>query len=319
MLDFYKFYGTVAMKIGWIPVGNLDVGSTRIGVYVHHNTLQNSVILSTNDRYYPDIQSSLDTVKQRIIDNNITHVIFQKVSGVKAQSLVYWCKEQGIKTIYQSGDWYETIMWEIVDAIWVTSTYIEGFLRNKFPDKPIFVIDDSLEIETNKIKEFLNITPVIGWYGIYTKLPYVRELLKGIDLFTVSNCNDADYIMGQGTNTPWSTEKLIDILLDKIDIVVIPVDTTNPLVAYAKSSNRITLAMSLGIPVICTPIPAYNIITHGINGYFAKSRDEFLECIEQLKDIDTRKKIGRYSIQYVKEKYSKKNIVNELLKNLSSL
>lgn len=316
------------MNIGWITIGNENVGSTRLGVLVHHITLikngYNSFLLSVNSEYNPDVLNDIEKIKNDTINKKITHCIFQKVCYTKTQELVKFCKDNNIKTIFATGDWYDTPMFDLVDAIWVGSSYIKEYLSNKY-NKPVFVIEDAVEETTTQIKEFKDKPPTIGWYGNYSKLEYVKSFLKDIDTYTISNSQkdsiQADVIMGASTPEPWETKKLIDILLQKIDIIVVPVETENSqMVNFAKTSNRITLPMSLGIPVICSPIPAYKeIIEDGVNGFLCKTYDEYKEKISYLNDIDNRIKIGRHSIEDIKHKFSKEKIMRDILFNLGKI
>ena len=57
-----------------------------------------------------------------------------------------------------------------------------------------------------------------------------------------------------------------------------------------KSSNRLVLFMSLGIPVIASPVPSYlPIVRHGENGFIVTETAEWLECIESLRDNPTKR------------------------------
>ena len=109
--------------------------------------------------------------------------------------------------------------------------------------------------------------------------------------------------------------------LRRSDIGIIPVDTTdNTLVSTApdpvwklKSENRLTLKMAIGLPVIATPIPAYeDVIEHGKNGLFARSRRDWLDSFSLLRDPDVRKDLGinarlsvlnRFSIEWQAERF----------------
>ena len=72
-----------------------------------------------------------------------------------------------------------------------------------------------------------------------------------------------------------------------------------------KSENRLTLKMALGLPVVATPIPAYlPVVEHGVNGFLARSRDEWLACLQELRDPQRRLEVGAAARASVIKRYS---------------
>ena len=85
------------------------------------------------------------------------------------------------------------------------------------------------------------------------------------------------------------------------DIGIIPVDTSpdfdpelkQPSFWQVKSENRLSMKMCIGLPVIATPIPSYEpLIEQGKNGFLANSLDEWLDCLNILRDPAIRRDIG---------------------------
>jgi glycosyltransferase involved in cell wall biosynthesis len=95
------------------------------------------------------------------------------------------------------------------------------------------------------------------------------------------------------------------------DIAIIPIDKRrgDPLNTPSwkvKSENRLTLKMSIGLPVIATPIPAYeDIIQHGVNGFFARSANDWKHCFQRLRDPQLRAEMGRKARASVLLRFSK--------------
>ena len=74
---------------------------------------------------------------------------------------------------------------------------------------------------------------------------------------------------------------LIRFLINTIDIIIIPLDLSEGELIrhYAKTANRVTFAMSIGIAVVASPIPSYKlVIENGVNGYLASTPDSL--CLE---------------------------------------
>jgi glycosyltransferase involved in cell wall biosynthesis len=96
------------------------------------------------------------------------------------------------------------------------------------------------------------------------------------------------------------------------DIGIIPINTlpehkpcVSPPSWKVKSENRLTMKMCVGLPVIATPIPSYEpIIEHGRNGFLARSRQEWIEYLNVLRDPTLRKSIGEQARESVLRRYS---------------
>jgi len=109
----------------------------------------------------------------------------------------------------------------------------------------------------------------------------------------------------------WDSAGVYDAM-QKADVGIIPIDALPqhlegqaPPMWKVKSENRLTMKMCVGLPVVATPIPSYEpIITHGENGFFARTRDEWFEYLTLLRDSELRFKIGERARKSVLTKYS---------------
>ena len=110
---------------------------------------------------------------------------------------------------------------------------------------------------------------------------------------------------------PWTEVAACKALLNA-DIGVIPVDTSaqtgpneSPPDWMRKSENRLTLSMSMGLPVIASPVPSYlDVINQGVNGFIANTRSEWQQCLNALRDPDLRLCIGTEARATVAHRYS---------------
>lgn len=116
--------------------------------------------------------------------------------------------------------------------------------------------------------------------------------------------------------------------LQRADIGIIPVDTTaqepegdSGVPSWkVKSENRLTMKMAIGLPVIATPIPAYEpVLQHGSNGFFARSQADWQRCLQALRDPDLRREIGARARDSVLPRYSVERQGNELAQVLREL
>jgi glycosyltransferase involved in cell wall biosynthesis len=109
----------------------------------------------------------------------------------------------------------------------------------------------------------------------------------------------------------WHPDGVYDRLLEG-DVGIIPIDTSHdgpePSAVPAwkvKSENRLTLMMAIGLPVIASRIPSYEqVIEHGVNGFLADSRDDWLEYLSRLRDADLRREMGFKARHSALKRYS---------------
>jgi glycosyltransferase involved in cell wall biosynthesis len=110
---------------------------------------------------------------------------------------------------------------------------------------------------------------------------------------------------------PWENEGVYHEML-QADIAIIPIEkedtrlqSRKPAAWEVKSENRLTMKMSVGLPVIATPIPSYEpVIQHGVNGFFASSRHDWATCLSALRDPELRKEMGAAARYTVFKRYS---------------
>lgn len=318
------------MHVGWISIGNDDFGSTRIGVTnIHKGLISNgykSTILNYNKNFNINIETPIDEIKNKIKQNSINVVVFHKVFGSSTIDLVNFCKSECIKTIFANGDWNYNPMNKIVDHVVSGSPYVQEVLSKKYGIINSHYIDDALETSNYPIKENSSKSTLnLGWFGNFTKLKYVQDFISSLKiefckLYTISNapCRytslKADYTMGAATDKKWDSDFLIHFLLNSIDIIVIPLDLTEGelIQHFAKTANRVTFALSLGIPVIATPIPTYElVIENGINGFLVNTPEEWKNAIFKLKSVNQRESIGKKSVFEIRKKYHIDNIIKD--------
>ena len=317
-------------RIGWISIANDSFGSTRIGVTNIHKALVNrgifSMILNYNKKFHTDIDKDYVELKNEILQNRLTCVVFHKVCGPKAVKLAEFCVDQNINCVYCNGDWHENQMYDIADQIIVGSPYIKEILDERYNVKGIHYIDDALEF-LGDIKIHFDVPEInMCWYGNFTKLEYARDYINSLELpdnyklTTVSNapCEytnlEADITMGAATGKPWDTLKLSKYILEEVDIVVVPIDLSDgdPRKTFAKTANRITFAMSLGVPVVATPIPTYQLVIQDkFNGYLCQYKEQWQEALTELGSAKKRNRISGISIDDIRTKYDINNIIKK--------
>ena len=165
-----------------------------------------------------------------------------------------------------------------------------------------------------------------SWNAIPTEAGFTNfdQIYK---LHTISNapCTytklRADYTMGAATGKNWDTDFLIRFLLNNIDVIVIPLNLSEGelIQHYAKTANRVTFAVSLGIPVVATPIPTYElIIENGVNGFLVNDPEDWKKSLSLLRTSFQRDSIGKHSSFEIRKKYHVNNIIKDWIKVFES-
>ena len=119
---------------------------------------------------------------------------------------------------------------------------------------------------------------------------------------------------------------IVDAIV-RIKDKIIPIDSkpvhvpgTLPPSWRRKSENRLTLKMGVGLPVVASPIPAYEqVIDHGRNGLLAESRQDWIDHLSALRDPALRRRLGEQARASVLERYSKAEQARLLIEVLNPL
>jgi glycosyltransferase involved in cell wall biosynthesis len=318
-----KNFYSKPLNIGWIMCGDSNAGSSRIGGFNIDSEFKrigiSSTILHQNKKFSIGIDVDSNFIIQKIKDLGITLVVFQKVCLGQAVKVFDYCKDNDIKVVFAIGDLIETDFYEKSDLVITTSKYFEKNIKLKYVNSNVIYIDDALEVET-PIKIHLDKGPSlnIGWYGNKDKIDFLdnyKNILKPNDnLITFSNTSKATFEMGYGCEKPWDLKFLVDKMKELLDVIIIPVDTSVSS-NLVKSSNRLTLPMYLGIPVICSSIASYREV-HDLrfDSFFlmeSSNLKDWSDKLDVLRDSKKRNDMGNIARQTVLLKYELNTVAKE--------
>jgi 2-polyprenyl-3-methyl-5-hydroxy-6-metoxy-1,4-benzoquinol methylase len=120
--------------------------------------------------------------------------------------------------------------------------------------------------------------------------PMIESL--GMELTVITEWDDADI--------KWDQDTYLDIMAEH-DIAICP---QNVAAQPAKSHVKVITAMSVGLPLICSPNPAYvELIKYGLNGFVASTQAEWRDCLSRLKDLNLRKSMS-YNALHTAQNYT---------------
>ncbi len=168
-----------------------------------------------------------------------------------------------------------------------------------------------MERRYNRVKEHRAGKVTIGWTGSHSTLKYlhdlvpvIEELQKELDCtFLVIADKKPELLLADWHFIPWSTVTEIEDLLH-IDIGVMPL--TADAWSEGKCGFKLIQYLSLGIPAVASPVGVNkDIIDHGVNGYLAGNREEWLAALRRLiADADHRDAAGISGHEKMSREYS---------------
>lgn len=281
-------------KVGWLLLGDSNTGSSRIhGLNIHNYLLAQGIeseVVQTSPRMTNFLTLSHEE-QESVLQAGFDILIFQKVRDEKAQRFAHEARKRGIRTVFVQCDCIETDMVYAVDDVVVISENLRDYYRERYGIEAT-VIEDAIEMDPSLSKVHRDTSPItlvwVGYSDNWESVGMVREVLNTLGdsdftLKTVSNHPEADQ--------PWALETVSEEILAG-DIGVIPAQMHAW--GMGKSNNRLTMFMALGMPVVASPVPSYlDIVDQGRNGFIARSSDEWSSSLLQLKDLETRKAIGK--------------------------
>lgn len=301
--DLSKRIGKVEVKTLWLlnNINSAD-GSQRIRRLNVHQSLKNSSILENYT------QQKFDKLLNCF--NNYNVFVFSCFSQEDFM-LMLMLKSMGKVIVFDHCEaiWhfpYQHECMSIATLITCCSTVLAEETK-KHGYENVIVIPDA--IEDAKVKQDYKTEKLkAGFFGYGGNSWLVTSWLKdtieqaGYELIVCTEWDDA--------TVKWNVDTWQDEMLN-CDVILCPQRID---VQPAKSNNKVTQAMAMGIPVIASPIKSYKeVILHGENGYLATTLDDWKVCLELLKDEKNRnyigteatKNLGNYTLETIASRWEK--------------
>jgi glycosyltransferase involved in cell wall biosynthesis len=280
---------------------------------------------------------------QRLKTEGFDIVFFQKVHGASVLAQVHELRAAGIKTVFSVCDVVEPSMAEATDATITVTDYLKSLYPESLQSK-IFTVHDGVERPqlhktdwgSHRGSRSRPLNAVLVTSLALTRLPV---LVSPPDWLTVTivgrypasdrklqRLRESRWEFSRKTGWQeklrylrfWSNPRIRRVAWDadgvyaamlQADIGIIPIETDLAQGAVwrwqVKSENRLTLKMAAGLPVVATPIPAYEpVIQQGENGFMASSQTQWFEALTMLRDPAIRRRVGESARQTALTHYS---------------
>jgi glycosyltransferase involved in cell wall biosynthesis len=200
------------------------------------------------------------------------------------------------------------------DAVTVGNQFLKNEVLRVDPGKRIFIIptcvDTNLYPQKKKISNRREI--ILGWIGTKGNLRYLQKLepvfetlrqrFPQVRLEIVSN-DFYDSSCLPTIKKPWKLQDENEDLTS-FDIGLMPLN--DDLWSKGKCGLKIIQYLSVGIPVVCTPVGINSdIIRDGENGFWATHPQEWIDRLSTLiENPDLRYQMGLKGIETVEREYS---------------
>ena len=231
-----------------------------------------------------------------------THVLFSHLAQEVLEEITL-LKAAGKVILYDhcenlTGLAFQKEIFQAIDYLVCCSTRLEMESKKYFPGIKTLVVKDFVESTPPFKDQTLFHTPVdrqalrvlyVGMGGNAFQALKLQSLIQkaGMQLFIMSEWADA--------HVKWELDNYLEKMMD-FDIIVCPqIVELQP----AKSNIKLTTALALGLPTVCSPLPAYlEVAKHKDNCYVARNPDEWLAAFLELRDFKKRQSLNQYLKQH---------------------
>ncbi|MGA2516677.1 MAG: glycosyltransferase [Thermodesulfobacteriota bacterium] len=202
------------------------------------------------------------------------------------------------------------------DVVTVGNRFLKSQVFKVDSGKRVFVIptciDTNLYLKKKKTSNHREI--ILGWIGTKGNLKYLKKLepvfetirqrFPQVKLKIVSN-DFYDSLHLPVVKKLWKLEDENEDLIS-FDIGLMPLD--DDLWSKGKCGLKIIQYLSVGVPVVCTPVGVNSdIVKDGENGFWATNHQEWVDRLSNLiQDQQLRHRMGLKGIEAVEREYSLK-------------
>lgn len=222
-----------------------------------------------------------------------------------------------------------------VDAVVVSTGTLGSALRN-YTKRPIFVIQNALDVDFWERPEITNADPILGWMAsgshtidaplIESPLHQVMSENDGVKVLLIG-CVDLEKDLTSLKEfgpervmlMTWQDSSVLPDRMRHMDVGLAPLK--KHLYNDSKSSVKALQYWANNTPVVCSPSPAYEgCVVHGVNGLVAETEDDWYESITKLVgDPEYRIKLGSAGNKYLHDNYDIRNYANNWIQFFSNL
>lgn len=215
------------------------------------------------------------------------------------------------------------------DVVTVGNEFLKNEVLKVDREKKVFVIPTCIDVSLYPQKKKISNRPevILGWIGTKGNLKYLKKLepvfktlhrrFSQVQLKIVSN-DFYDPSSLPVLKKPWRLEDENADLIS-FDIGLMPLN--DDLWSRGKCGLKIIQYLSVGLPVVCTPVGINSdIIRDGENGFWATTHEEWIDRLSTLiQNPELRYRMGLKGMERVEREYSLAVTSEKFLHVLQSL
>lgn len=200
------------------------------------------------------------------------------------------------------------------DVVIAGNRFLKDQVLKADGQKRVYVIPTAIDMDSYPKKKEISSESVIvlGWIGTKGNLRYLQRLEPVFESLSRRFSHLRLKVVSEGRfesahlpviNKAWKFEEENEDLIS-FDIGLMPL--SDDLWSKGKCGLKIVQYLSVGIPVVCTPVGVNgDIVTDGENGFWATSNQEWVDRLSTLiQDQELRKRMGRKGIEVIEREYS---------------
>ena len=239
-------------------------------------------------------------------------------------------RSSGSSMPYSFSRWFK-FRWMVrgSDVMTVGNQYLKEEVLKVNRGKEVVLIPTCVDTRLYPKKKKIFESPefILGWIGTRGNLKYLEKLapvfermgrqFPHVRLKIVSN-DFLDSLSLPVIKKPWRLEDENEDLIS-FDVGLMPLD--DDLWSRGKCGLKIIQYLSVGVPVVCTPVGINrDIVKDGQNGFWATTPEEWVNRLTTLiQDRELRQRMGLQGISTVEEGYSLTVTAEKFLKVLGDL
>ena len=307
------------MKVDWVLSGDRTRASSRLQGYAIHDWMTrrgiDSRIIAAN--FAEERVWSLGFVRTalRACRSRADVVVLEGGFEWSLVQLARLCSSWGKRVVavccdLRPGDY---------DACFDVTIVPTRGLAEKLGIRRFVVIDDIVEVPAEAVKRSYGAgaKPRVVWVGHGRYAAYITPFIDRLRR-EVGDRFDFELIsLGSFATKQWAEETVVSNVL-ACDIAIIPIPTGEWF--ENKSTNRLAMMFSLGMPTVASPIASYlGLGRDGENVLFASSPEQFAQRLLEFLPEERRRALGSEARRSVGDRYRIERIGPEWLSALESV
>ena len=214
---------------------------------------------------------------------------------------------------------------ERAHALICSTPFLRDYYSKKYPQKPIFMVRNFIDIERWPMRKTRKSIPTIGWVGATPWRANDLEQLSGFFNEYIKSRKNGFHHSGHIDKAPIASQLLgitstttgepmkpiteLPSLFERIDIGIVPLNNIE--FNHAKSYLKGLEYAAAGIPFVASYSPEYQFLADAGVGRIAKTDAEWIRHFDELQEFQAREDEAILNREIISEQFSIHSKANE--------